>query len=139
MTAIVAVPVPDADPTVAHDALLVAVHGHPVGVVIATLTEPAVAPTLSVFGVTETPHAAAACATLMVLPPRLIEPVRDVPSGLAAIVNVAEPFPVPLPVPIVIHGVLVVACHAQPDVVVTVMVFVPDAVDGSANDPGATV
>lgn len=105
----------------------------------ATFTAPARAPTLIVFGETDTPHDAAACATLTVLPPRMMDPVRGVPSGFAAIVNVAVPFPLPLAVPIVIHGVPVVAIHAHPVAAVTVMVFVADAVDGSANDPGDAV
>jgi hypothetical protein len=135
----VADPDPDVVPTVAHDAAELAVHAQPVGVVIATLAVPACAPTVTLVGLTVTPHAAAACDTLSVCPPRLIDPAREVPLGFAAIVNVADPFPVPLEVPSVIHDVLVVAVHAHPDVAVTVTVLVPEAVAGSANEPGDRV
>jgi hypothetical protein len=90
-------------------------------VVIATLAVPACAPTVTLRGLTVTPHAAAACDTLSVCPPRLIEPARDVPLGLRNRER-RRPLPVPLDVPSVIHDV-VVAVHAHPDVAVTVTVL----------------
>ena len=75
---------------------------------------------------------APACVTVNVASAIVSVPVRLAIVGFAATLKPALPDPVPLaPLVTVIHGALLVAVHAQPDNVVTVLLPLPPA---AAND-----
>jgi hypothetical protein len=65
------------------------------------------------------------CEIVTTWPPIVIVPVRLLVVMLMATVNVTVPDPVPLAGVADSHGALVVAVHAQPEPVVTVMLPLP--------------
>lgn len=103
-----------------HDALLAAIHAHPLPAVTVTgPAAPALAATDSVVGFTKYEHGAAAWFTVTVRPPMVSVPVRAA-SLLAATANVTVPLPLPLvPEAIDIHETLLAAVHAHPVAAVT--------------------
>ena len=133
-------PVPAAPAlTVIHVSLLTAVHAHPVGAVTVVLPVPPPAPMDWLVGEIVSVHATPACVTVALLPPAVIDPLRDVVEVFAAALNETVPLPEPLaPAVIVIHASVVVAVHAQPvgDVIVTVPDPPPTA---TACDAGESV
>ncbi len=113
----VPLPLPFApDVTVSHDALLLAVHGHPSAVVTATLPEPPADGTLAAVGAIEMEHPLP-CVTVTCAPATLMLPLRAGPlSGSTLNPNAPDPLPL-VAVVTVIHGTLLETDQAQPGVV----------------------
>ena len=114
-------PVPDAPVEIdSHDALLVAVHAHPLAAVTAIdVPAPPAAPAVCDEGliVYEQP---CACVTVNVCPAMVSVPLRCAPVFAAAVYETL-PLPVPLaPFVIESHDALLVAVQAQPAAAVTV-------------------
>lgn len=105
---------------VIHDALLVAVHVHPLPLV--TVNDPVAPPetTLVETGESEYVQDAAACVIVNVWPPAVTVPVRAAVVAFAATLKPTVPLPEPLaPLVIVIHDALLVAVQAHPLPLVT--------------------
>jgi hypothetical protein len=114
--------------TVIHAALLTAVHAQPVVVVTLVLPVPPGATAFSEVGETVNTHGAASCVTVTVWPATVSVPVRELVDVFAATLKLTVPLPLPLaPAVTVIHAALLVAVHAQPVVVVTLVLPVPPA------------
>ena len=127
------------DVMLSQEALLVAVHVHPVAAVTLLLLELALAPGLSDVGETVYVQATPACVTVTVWPATVSVPVRGEVAVLAAMAKATVPFPLPLaPDVIVSQESLLVAVQVQPVVVVTLALLDP-AVAAGLNDVGETV
>ena len=128
----VTVPVPLPLPPaviVIHEALLCAVQLQPA--VVCTVVDPVPPPVAAalVVGAIVNEHAAAACVTVKVCPPRVMTPCRVCVCGLAAAEKNTVPLPLPLaPAVIVSHEAPLDADHAQPAGAVTAVDPVPPAV-----------
>jgi hypothetical protein len=124
--------------TVSQPSLLLAVHAQPVAAVTVRVPDPPPATAFAEAGAIVGAQGAPAWVTVNVLPPIVTVPVRAVVVGLAAMLYVTEPLPLPDPPEIVIHAALLVDVHAQPvaAVTVTVPLFAEDA---TFTDPGAIV
>jgi hypothetical protein len=125
LNATVPFPLPLApDVIVSHDALLLAVHAHPLWVVTPTEPLDAVSGAFWPADESENEHGAApaACVTVNIWPAIVKVPFRAAPV-LAATLYATVPLPVPVaPEVMVSHDALLVAVHAQPDPLVTVTV-----------------
>jgi hypothetical protein len=109
---------------VIQPALLAATQAHPLVVVTAVVEELPAAATLCDAGETAKLQMtmAASCVTVNVCPATVKEPDRGLADVFAAMSNVTAPLPVPLlPAVMVIQFALLVAVHAQPLDVVTVV------------------
>ena len=99
--------------TVSHEALLLAVHGHPSPAVTATLPEPPADGTFAAVGAIEIEHPLP-CVTVTCVPATLMVPLRAGPlSGSTLNPNAPEPLPL-VAVDTVIHGTLLETDQAQP-------------------------
>jgi len=109
-------PFPVAPPvSVIQVALLADVQPHPASVVTVDDPVDAPAPTDRLDGEIEYVHGAADCVTVNVWPAIVSVPVRNDALGFAAMLNVAEPSPLPDVAPTsVSHEVLLLAVHAHP-------------------------
>jgi hypothetical protein len=113
-------PLPDAPLVmVIHGSDVVAVHAHPEAMVTVTaVPAPPATGTVSVVGLIDDAQLPAS-VTASVWPAMAMLPLRDGPV-FAVVVKFTVPLPLPdAPDVIVIHGVVVVAVHAQPDAIVT--------------------
>jgi hypothetical protein len=111
---------------VTHEAP-VAVHGHPLAAVTATVPLPPAAVSDWLAGEMVYEHAPA-CVTVKVLPATVSVPVRDVVAVFAATLNPTAPFPIPdAPEVTAIHVLLLTAVHVHDPPVVMVLVPVPAA------------
>ena len=98
--------------TVSHDALLLAVHGHPSPAVTATLPEPPADGTLAAVGAIEIEHPLP-CVTVTCAPATLMVPLRAGPLS-GSTLNPNAPGPLPLVAVVnVIHGTLLETDQAQ--------------------------
>jgi hypothetical protein len=126
VTVALPVPVPLAGATVAHAALLDAVHPHvPSVAVTPTLDAPPAAATFADPAESVKPHGAAACVTVYAWPPIVTVAVLAAPR-FAATVTSMLPVPVPLAGLTVTQAALLETVHAQVDALaVTVRPVVP--------------
>jgi hypothetical protein len=129
LNVVVPAPVPLVPPvSVIHVALLAADQLHPASVVTADDPVDAPAPTDTLDGEIEYVHGAADCVTVNVWPAIVSVPVRDEALGFDAILNVAEPSPLPDVAPTsVSHDALLAAVQAQPAGAATVAKPLPAA------------
>jgi hypothetical protein len=99
--------------TVSHEALLLAVHGHPPPDVTATLPVPPAEGRLALVGEIDTEQPLP-CVIVIWVPATLIVPVRAGPLS-GSTVKPNAPLPLPdVAVVNVIHGTSLEAVHAQP-------------------------
>ena len=128
------VPFPDPDAplvTVIQEALLAAVHGHPVATVTVLLPLPADSVNAWVVGEIAAVQEAAAWVTVKSEPAIVSVPVRLDATVFTPTLNETEPLPDPVaPLVTVIHDALLVAAHVQPAPAVTFTVPA-DAVSGT--------
>ena len=127
----VPLPLPVPPLTAIHEGASARVHEHPAPVVTVRVDGPPAAGADTEPGLTAYVHrgaVAAPCEIVKACPPIVTTPERA-PPGLAAIVSVTVPLPVPPGVPLmVIHAELLTADHEHPAPAVTVTVaVVPDA------------
>ena len=104
-------------PTFNHDdALLDAVHVHPVGAAIDVDTVPPLAPTEMLTGVSAYVQGAAVWLTVNVWPPIVSVPCRVCVTAFAAAENATDPLPLPLALPLMLNqlGASLTAVHVQP-------------------------
>jgi hypothetical protein len=114
---------------VIHEALLCAVQPQPAVVCTVVDPVPPALPAAMVVGAIVNEHAAAACETVKVCPPRVMTPCRVCVCALAAAEKNTVPFPLPLaPAVIVNHDAPLDADHAQPAGAVTAVDPVPPPV-----------
>jgi hypothetical protein len=106
--------------TVSHDALLDAVHVHPVGACMAKLEDPPDIAALADPGESVNAQEMPASVTVKVLPPIVTVPVRELLPVLAATLSCTVPLPEPVaPEVTLIHEALLVADQLHPLVAVT--------------------
>ena len=113
--------------TVSQLTLLCAVQLQPAVALTVTQFDPPNAEINALVGLSEAPQVgAAACVTVKVCPPTLIEAVREVVALLAATLNDTVPLPVPLGAPLRVSQLaLLVALHAHPAPAVTLKELAP--------------
>ena len=135
----VPLPEPVAPPLIlSHEALLEAVHAHPLATVTAVVDDPPADVSVREVGDTPKVQAEPVCVTVTVWPATVRVPIRCEGDVFAVALKVTVPLPEPLAPPLMVsHAALLVAVQAQPLAAVTAVLDDPAAAV-SVRDVGET-